>query len=375
MPSLTGTVLALTASPGSNLDSRFGAAGAATTIYGHYTGECGGKDVAFLLAHPSGNFFNHYLLQTLSGLGAPCLALNTRYVGNETSILMEMCVLDIAVGMEFLRQQGFRRVVLIGNSGGGSLAAFYQSQAENPTLDSLPDGTPFQFDRDVPPADAIILLAAHPGRAEVLTDWLDPSVIDEKDPFSADPSLDLLEQQNGPPYSEPWLKTYRAAQVERNARITAHVLTTLNELKAQSGASDLPLLVYRTGADPRFLDVSIDRNDRTAQTAAAVRASNCAAVSMGRLSTMKSWLSQWSLSHSRASGPKNMARTTVPVFIVGYSADNIVFPSQTRLWIEAAGSRGTNEVLEGATHFLRGQNELQKRLAQRIIEWSRATLF
>jgi pimeloyl-ACP methyl ester carboxylesterase len=373
MPSLTGTVLALAASPGLSLDSRFGAAGAATTIYGHYTGEYGGKEVAFLLAHPSGNFFNHYLLQTLGGLGASCLALNTRYVGNETSILMEMCVLDIAVGVEFLRQQGFRRVVLVGNSGGGSLAAFYQSQAENPTLSSLPDGTPFRFDRNVPPADAIVLLAAHPGRAEVLTDWLDPSVTDEKDPFSVDPSLDMFEQKNGPPYSEAWLKKYRAAQVARNARITAHVLASLDNLKAHLDASDLPLLVYRTGADPRFLDVSIDRNDRTVQAVTAARASNYAAVSMGRLSTMQSWLSQWSLSHSRANGPKSISMTTVPVLIVGYSADSIVFPSQTRLWVDAVGSRGTGEVLEGATHFLRGQSELQKQIAQRIVQWSRAT--
>ena len=38
--------------------------------------------------------------------------------------------------------------------------------------------------------------------------------------MSADPALDLFNPDNGPPYGEPFLRRYRAAQRARNHRIT-----------------------------------------------------------------------------------------------------------------------------------------------------------
>ena len=72
-------------------------------------------------------------------------------------------------------------------------------------------------------ADAFIFLNAHPGRADVLTDWLDPSVIDEFDPTKRDSSLDMYNPVNGPPYSIEFQERYRKAQRQRNDRITAWV--------------------------------------------------------------------------------------------------------------------------------------------------------
>ena len=40
------------------------------------------------------------------------------------------------------------------------------------------------------------MCAAHPGRAQVLTDWLDPSVTDETDMLAADPALDMYNAKN-----------------------------------------------------------------------------------------------------------------------------------------------------------------------------------
>ena len=81
------------------------------------------------------------------------------------------------------------------------------------------------------PGDLFVALAAHSGRPEVLTAWLDPSVTDERDPLSADPALDPFNPDNGPPYSAEFQRRYRAAQRARNERITDWALRELDALK------------------------------------------------------------------------------------------------------------------------------------------------
>src|SRR3546814_13046350 len=68
--------------------------------------------------------------------------------------------------------------------------------------------------------DLYISFNAHQGRPEVLTDWMDASVIDENDPVATDPALDPFNPDNGPPYSDAFIEKYRAAQRARNQRIT-----------------------------------------------------------------------------------------------------------------------------------------------------------
>ena len=95
-----------------------------------------------VVVHPSSNFLGHYLLAPLAERGADAVGLTTRYIGNDSSLLMENCVLDIGAAIRFLRDRGYERVVLIGNSGGGGLSALYQSQAESPTITQTPAGDP-----------------------------------------------------------------------------------------------------------------------------------------------------------------------------------------------------------------------------------------
>src|SRR5690606_2043612 len=263
-----------------------------------------------------------------------------RYVGNDTNLFMERAIQDVGVAVRFLREAGYKRIVLIGNSGGGALAAFYQAEAERVTVDSLPDGTPFELRADdLPPADALALVAAHPSRASVLTDLLDPSILDEGRIEGAHPDLDMVAAGNGPPYEAGWLDRYRASQVARNHRITDFALSTLRRLEDEARAGsqivDLPLVVHRTSADPRLLDLAIDPDDRAVQDKRAVRASNYGHNSMARLSSLRSWLSQWSLRLTRADGPRCLERTSVPVFVARFSADGIVFPSQIEPWPRA----------------------------------------
>ena len=115
-------------------------------------------------------------------------------------------MLDVAAGIAAMRAR-FERVVLCGNSGGGSLYTFYLSQALAPDGERLQDtaaGNPFDLNRfDLPPADAMVYLAAHAGEGHFLLHAIDPSVVDESDPDSCDPSLDMYDPVNGfaePPY-------------------------------------------------------------------------------------------------------------------------------------------------------------------------------
>lgn len=375
MAASIGQLVTIDVKPGSAGDSQSGLNLLAPKVFGRLAAEGCGKDVAFIVIHPSSNFLGHYLLGPMQQRGRALLALNTRYGGNDTALVMERCIQDLGAGVGFLREQGYKRVVLIGNSGGGSLVAFYQSQAEKLTIKTTPDGRPIDLSpADLPPVDGLAMVAAHPSRARVLTDWLDPSVYDETDMFGVDPSLDMFNPKNGPPYDSEWLTRYRAAQVARNERITDWALARIRALESNPDPElpkDAPFLVYRTAADPRFVDLTIDPSDRKAGTTrGSAKSTNYGATNMGRICTLRSWLSQWSLRLSRADGPSSLEKTSVPVLAVTHSADTVVFPGQVGLWQKAAGTRCTHHVLKGGTHHLHGQPELVGELADKISEWA-----
>ena len=90
-------------------------------------------------------------------------------------------------------------------------------------------GNPYDLNAlNLPPADGLILLAGALSEGALALENLDPSVIDENDPLSCDPLLDMFNPANGyrkPPeassYSPEFLARYRAAQRVRCARIDA----------------------------------------------------------------------------------------------------------------------------------------------------------
>src|SRR5215468_410179 len=175
---------------------------------------------AVIATHYNVDFSEHYLASHLAERGYGFLGWNTRFRGNEAHFLLDHALAEIGVGVRWLREQaGAQRVVLLGNSGGGSLMAAYQSQATEPSVTPVAGMRPLPAVEDLPAGDLFIALSAHAGRPEVLTAWLDPSVTAETDPLSTDPALDPFDAGNGPPYSQEFQRTYRAAQRARNERI------------------------------------------------------------------------------------------------------------------------------------------------------------
>ena len=330
---------------------------------------------AAIVMHPASNFMGHYLIDPLAEAGITTLGLNSRYLNNDSQLQMERVIQDLGAGVTWLRGQGFDKIVLIGNSGGAALAAFYQAQAERLTATHTSVGDPTGLSPgDLPLIDGIALTAAHPGRSRLFAEWLDPSVIDERDAFSADPALDMFNPANGPPFAADWLARYRAAQVARNLRIEGWARAQLGFVRAlPQGVRDMAFIIYRSGADPRHLDPSLDPNDRPPGTTiwGDPRQLNYGANNIGRYTTISSYLSQWAQS-SPADGPDNLARAHGPVLLIEHTADASVVPVMNQLWVDAAGARLTRHALKGGTHYLAGQPKLVAESVEVIAAWAKS---
>jgi len=364
---MQSTLVMLKVAKGAPLETLSGIQNSDPRVYGRFVDPGHNKDVAYLVIHPTNNFMNHYLVEPLAQRGRAILAMNTRYSGSDTMLIMERAIQDLGAGMRFLREQGFKKIVLIGNSGGGSLTAFYQQQAEKLTVTDTPDGKPIDLKpEDLPPADKLAILAAHCGRATTLTDSLDPAVIDEHDPVKTNAELDMYAPGNAPPYDRAWLAAYRREQKARNDRLTDHAL----QLVANSPAGDDAFVVYRTKADPRTLDLTIDPSDRSAGAIWGNASTiNREANGLGRFCTARSFLSQWSLRLTRAHGPRCLADTAVPVLNMGYTADQAVFPANVAEWTEATKGRCEEHSVRGAGHYPQNRPELVEEIAETLVAW------
>jgi hypothetical protein len=301
------------------------------------------------------------------------MALNSRYCGGDQVLIMEQVIQDLGAGVRHLRSSGFRTVALLGNSGGAALTAFYQAQAEKLTVCDTPAGDPVDLrPEDLPPVDGIALLAGHPGRSRLMQTYIDAAVADEGDPEASNPTLDVYNAANGPPFSQEFVKQIRVAQRARVDGITVHAQARLRHLRAMpEGARDEAMIVHRTYADPRFLDLSLDSNDRKSggNRGESPRQANCSANNLGRFTTLTSWLSQWS-PLSRADGPSNLRQTSVPVLQLEYTADAGVFPSDVALWSEAGGARVETRRIVGASHYLQGQPAQLAEVVQLLVDWA-----
>lgn len=331
---------------------------------------------AILFSHPIGGGSFLPLVTALAREGHHVIYCNTRYRGNDTALILEKCVLDLGACIADLKQRfGYEKVILGGWSGGGSLALFYQDQAERPTITHTPAGDPADLiGAKLQPADGVMLLAAHISRSVTLTEWMDPSIRDEDHPFDRGNDLNIFAANAAkPPYTDAFVARFRAAQIARNRRITARVKATLEDLKAASEPNaERPFVVNGTMCDVRWTDPTQDPSDRRPYTCylGDPRIANDGPVGLARFTTLRSWLSQWSYDDSRANGLLNAARISVPVLVINNTADLACTPSHAQRLFEAVASKDKQYVdVKGADHYYIERPDLLPVAVKAVSDW------
>lgn len=327
--------------------------------------------------HPASTLQLLPMPRAMARHGVDVLCAGSRYAKNDSPLIMEKVILDLGAYVRHAREVWkYDKVVIAGWSGGGSLSLFYQSQAEKPTVTQTPAGDPIDIKgAKLIPGDGMIFQAAHLSRAVMLSESIDPSVLDENDPDKRDPELDLYHPDNKPPYSAEFIRRFRAAQLARIRRKTAYVREVLEMLKKRGGDElERAIITHRTLAEPRYLDGTLDPNDRKVGTCylGVPETVNSGPIGLGRFSTLRAWLSQWSLDDTNAHGEKSAASVSVPLLSIENSADDAVPQPHTGLIHAAAASKDkTFKVIKGATHYYAGQPELLQEAVDLCLSWMR----
>lgn len=317
--------------------------------------------VAVIAMHPRVDFARHYSFPRLLAAGIGCLGANTRNPNNDTDTVHESIILDVGACIAHLRDRGVEKVVLLGNSGGGSLFAFYQAQATtapDQRIATTPAGAPTRLERfEMSPADGMIYVSAHKGEGRIINECIDPAVVDERDPLVSEPSLDMYDPRNGfrpaPEWSEyapDFVTRFRAAQLDRVRRLDATALALAREareaeaLHADPGFASLPaeeqrrtllheafepvMVVYRTMANLHYVDRHLDPTDREYGSLLSDRPDlmNMALTGFGRICTPRAWLSTWSGLSSNADMLQCLPSIHEPTLLVNAGQDREIYP-------------------------------------------------
>lgn len=337
-------------------------------LYHHAAGHH--PTVAVIATHYQIDFSEHYIADYLAARGIGFLGWNTRFRGFESSFLLDHALVDIGVGVRWLREaKGIKTVVLLGNSGGGSLMAAYQSQAVDPNVRPLDGMRPAAGLTELLPADGYVASAAHPGRPDVLTAWMDASVVDENDAVAGDPELDLFDERNPAPYSADFVARYRAAQVARNEKITDWAEKELKKIQA-AGYSDRPFTVMRTWADPRMVDPTIEPTHRHANLCYAgtpIKA-NRSARGIAAATTVRNWIGMWSLRHAQTRAEPHLARITCPALVINADQDTGVYPSDAKRIYDALAGTDKSHTSIDTDHYFTTAGARDEQ-ADTIAEW------
>lgn len=354
----------------------------------YYTPKGGKARIGVLVTHPRVDFQRHYCIPPFLAAGCAVLGLNGRCFNNDATAIHEQLILDVNAGVKFLREQGCEKVVLFGNSGGGSLSALFQAQAQLPKgqrIAQSPCGTPTKLnDVEMFPADAYIAVSAHKGQGLILTECIDPSITDEGDPLSLDSSLDMYDTANGfapPPqpasYAPDFVRRYRAAQLARVQRLDDQARNWIDDARrhqqqyeAMKGSADFMarhhvgrraaqqrvMVIYRTMANLNYADPALDPSGRSYGSLLSDRPDlmNHQFMGFARVLTPEAWLSTWSGLSSHANMLKTLPQLTdIPVLMVNASRDKEIYPrgDAEAMWQAVTAKDRTFRQFDGEHYF------------------------
>jgi acetyl esterase/lipase len=349
---------------------------------------------AVVVMHPRVDFTHHYCIPRLVDAGMAVLAANTRNPNNDMDTVHEDIILDVAACVKWLKQhRGIERVVLFGNSGGGCLSAFFQEQARLAPGDRLaetPAGDPTRLARaEMIPADGLVLVACHRGEGHVMSQCIDPAVVDESDPLRTDDSLDMYNPDNGfrpPPewshYDDAFVARYRAAQGERVARLDARarelIVATRDSDDERARAFQPVMTIYRTMANLNYTDDHLDPSGRDYGSLLSERPDlmNLQLMGFGRVLTPRAWLSTWSAPSSNADLCRNLAGIAEPLFVAFAGRDREIYAGADAEPIRTAvvSEDATFREYESARHYFEpdfGQKEAPQveALMDDVVPW------
>jgi len=319
---------------------------------------------AVIAMHPIGSPGYLPFFSALARAGIPVVACATRYSNGDAALQMENVLLDLAACVRDAKERlGYEKVVLCGWSGGGSLMAGYQAEAQKPFIERTSADEPTALsETELLPADGLMLVAAHRSRHHLVTEFLDPSVTDEADPDNRDPEWNLYDPANPhqPPYDPAYIAEYRERQVARNRRITAYAKRTLAALRSQDADAERSFVVHGTMADPRWLDPSVDPNGRTPGRCymGSPKLVNDSPSGLARYSTTRSWLSQWSYDDAQVDAVTAAARITVPSLVIENGRDDAVPIGHPRETFAALAATDKQlHVIPEANHYFSGPDQ------------------
>src|SRR5271155_5740366 len=339
-------------------------------------------DTVIVASHPIGSPAYLPLFPELARTGLYVIGCTNRYAVGDSALQMENPLLDLGACVRDAKERlGYAKVVLAGWSGGGSPMMGYQAEAEKPTITQTAAGDPSSLaETALPPADAVMQLAAPRSRHRLLTEFLDASITDELQPDrDRDAEFDLYDpaNPNQPPYSANFLAAYRERQRERNPPVTAYAQQKLRDFRnAGKPPAEHSFDVHGTMADPRWLDPAIEPNGRRPRWSylGDPEVANTSPGALMRFTTARSWLSQWGLDTAQVDAGDAAPRVSVPILMVRNGADDAVPTShQDQVFSAITHSDRERVDLPEANHYFSGQGQRSHlaTAADHVHDWMR----
>jgi hypothetical protein len=220
-------------------------------------------EIGLLVMHPDNDYLQFAACTELSKRGYRVLCANSTASksGTENDLSTDRVLLEAKLGVAWLRKySGIRKVVLLGNSGGGVLLSSYQLIAEGglkacqgpEKILKCPDTL-----AGLPAADGLMIVNSNYGSAMMSLLSLDPAIMDEGSGMKVDPQLDVWNPANGfdarnPKYTPEFTQRFQAAVAKRETRLIQMARDRLQKIDAGQGrfADDEPFVVPGAATNP-----------------------------------------------------------------------------------------------------------------------------